>query len=151
MKRLFTLLVLTTTLIGNVLAQQVMTEVHDFTEFANGTDITWGTQTETNESWDRTVIQSIGNRNYWSWIDGKARFSLGNSNEWQIYDGGFQMRNSSNKSFYINRLDAGDIVKIEYCHVYNYYVLFYLVYLIVYPPSTIMFCPVTQRLASLSR
>ena len=96
------------------MAQQVMTEVHDFTEFANGTDITWGTQTETNESWDRTVIQSIGNRNYWSWIDGKARFSLGNSNEWQIYDGGFQMRNSSNKSFYINRLDAGDIVKIEY-------------------------------------
>ena len=129
MKRLFTFLFLVIVLVGTMYAQDktTMLEVHDFTGFANqnqGTSINWGEQTgdDLNSSWDKVTLLSItGNvngvsttRNYYSWIDGKPRFSVGRDSDWQYWDNGWQMTQENAKTFFINRLDAGDKVTIEY-------------------------------------
>ena len=130
MKRLFCFLVLASALIGTMKAQDktTMLEVHDFTGFPNknqGTNITWGQQSgdDLNSSWDRVTLVSITGtvngvsttRNYLSWIDGKPRFSMGQGDsDWQYWDNGWQMTRDTPKSFFINRLDAGDKVTIEY-------------------------------------
>lgn len=111
----------------NAQDKTTMLEVHDFTGFANqnqGTSISWGQQegADLNSSWDKVTLLSItGNvngvsttRNYYSWIDGKPRFSLGRDGDWQYWDNGWQMTQDNAKSFFINRLDAGDKVTIEY-------------------------------------
>ena len=98
------------------MAQQVMTEVHDFTGFTNGATITWGSQSgdDLNSDWDKVTLMSINGRQYYSWVDGKPRFSLGRASDWQYWDNGLQMTQENSKTFFINRLDAGDKVTIEY-------------------------------------
>lgn len=110
----------------NAVAQDktTMVETHDFTGFNNGASISWGEQSgnDLNSSWDKVTLLSITSnvngvsttRNYYSWIDGKPRFSVGRATDWQYWDNGWQMTQENAKTFFINRLDAGDKVTIEY-------------------------------------
>ena len=141
MKRLFTLLILALTFVGNAMAwEPVIKETHwfgmyEYEDYTNG-EYGWAPFTVKKINWSGNYIESIEvakewtgqdpkqqpKATYYSWLDRKLRFSVNRTELWDVdrntsnnYKGlGLYNKGDGGTNFWIHNLKQGDKFNVEY-------------------------------------